>query len=98
MMTGLPPADRRVPVGLALAVAYVSEFVADVWTGEPPLATVTGVRLAARSMRFDASESLAALGLQPRPLDVSLTDAVRWFVEIGWLDAAQMPRPTARPE
>jgi len=48
-------------------------------TGRPPKATVTGVRLTRRTMHFDASESLRALGLSPRPIRESLADAVHWL-------------------
>jgi len=85
-LTGLPEPRWRVPYGIALAAAYVSEFVADVVTHRMPAATVTGVKLTRRRMHFDPRRSLAELGLQPRPVAESLTDAVRWFRAVGWLD------------
>jgi dihydroflavonol-4-reductase len=36
-------------------------------------------------MHFDASRSLAALGLTPRPARESLADAVAWLRETGQL-------------
>jgi dihydroflavonol-4-reductase len=84
-LTGLPEPDRKVPYALALAVAYGSEFVADVLTHRCPAATVTGVRFTRRTMHFDARPSLEELGLRPRPVAESLADAVAWFREAGWL-------------
>jgi dihydroflavonol-4-reductase len=84
-LTGLPPPRWRVPYGLAIAVAYASEFVADVFTGQAPAATITGVKLTRRRMHFDARRSLEELGLRPRPVAESLSDAVRWFRTAGWL-------------
>lgn len=84
-LTGLPAPRRRVPYPVALAAAYVSEWVADVFTHEPPLATVTGVKLTRRRMHFDPRRSLQELGLHPRPAAESLADAVAWFREVGWL-------------
>jgi dihydroflavonol-4-reductase len=84
-LTGLPEPHRRVPYGVALAAAYASEFVADVFTDRAPAATVTGVKLTRRTMHFDARRSLAELGVQPRPVAESLADAVAWFREVGWL-------------
>ena len=55
------------PYAVALAAAYASEWIADVFTHRPPAATVTGVKLTRRTMHFDAQPSLAELGLQPRP-------------------------------
>jgi dihydroflavonol-4-reductase len=86
-LTGLPEPHRRVPYGVALAAAYVSEWLADVVTHRPPAATVTGVKLTRRVMHFDARRSLDELGLQPRPVAESLADAVAWFRQVGWLGA-----------
>jgi dihydroflavonol-4-reductase len=87
-LTGLPPPRWRVPYPVALAAAYVSEFAADVFTGVVPAATVTGVKLTRRRMHFDASRSLAELGVTPRPVRDSVAEAVAWFREVGWLAPA----------
>jgi dihydroflavonol-4-reductase len=86
-LTGLPEPRWRVPYGVALAAAYISEFMADVVTHRMPAATVTGVKLTRRRMHFDPRRSLVELGLRPRPVVDSLADAVRWFRESGWLAA-----------
>jgi len=75
-LTHQPRPDWKVPYLLALAVAYVSEFVADTITKQSPAATITGVKLTRRGMTFDASRSLTALGLVPRPV----SDSIREFV------------------
>jgi dihydroflavonol-4-reductase len=84
-LTGLPRPYRRVPYFVALTAAYVSEWVADVFTHRPPAATVTGVKLTRRVMHFDARRSLAELGLGPRPVAESLAETVAWFRAAGWL-------------
>ena len=91
-LTGVPEPTWRVPYPLALAAAYLSELIADVATHRSPAATVTGVKLTRRTMHFDASESLAALKLRPRPIDESLRDAVTWFREKGWMEERD-PQP-----
>lgn len=91
-LTGLPEPDRKVPYPVALTAAYVSEFVADVFTHSIPAATVTGVKLTRRRMHFDASRSLAELGLKPRPVADSLADAVVWFRSVGWIGNLDMKR------
>ncbi len=83
--TGLPPPRWLVPYPVALTAAYVSEFVADAVTGTIPTATVTGVKLTRRRMRFDSSRSLTELGLTPRPVSTAIDDAVAWFRDAGWL-------------
>jgi dihydroflavonol-4-reductase len=84
-LTGLPEPRWRVPYLVALAAAYTSELVADVFTHRLPAATVTGVKLTRRVMHFDARQSLQELKIQPRPVMESLRDAVTWFQEAGWL-------------
>ena len=84
-LTGLPEPRWRVPYPVALAAAYVSEFVADAVTARIPAATITGVKLTRRRMHFNASRSLAELGIAPRPVREAIAEAVRWFREVGWL-------------
>ena len=67
------------PYSVGIAVAWFSELIADHLTGRAPKATVTGVRLAKRTMHFDSSRSLAELGLHPRSIRESLADAVAWL-------------------
>src|SRR5262249_17816806 len=84
-LTGLPAPTRRVPYPVALLAACVSEIVAGVWTHRAPAGRLAGVQLTRRRMHFDASASLAALGLEPRPVDAALADAVGWFRQQGWI-------------
>lgn len=79
---------RTVPYPLALATGWLSERWADLVTHRTPMATVTGVRLTRRSMHFDASASLAELGLSPRSVEVSTSDAVAWYRAQGWIAPA----------
>jgi dihydroflavonol-4-reductase len=85
-LTNLPEPSRRVPYPVALAAAYVSEFIANTFTRRIPAATVTGVKLTRRRMHFDPSRSLADLDLKPRPVSTSLADVVVWFREMKWIN------------
>jgi dihydroflavonol-4-reductase len=93
---GLPRPRWKVPYGVALTAAWLSERWADHVTGRMPLATVTGVRLARRCMHFDPAASLTELGLQPRSIRESARDAVAWYREQGWIQPAVSP--THEPE
>jgi dihydroflavonol-4-reductase len=84
-LTGAPGPRWRVPYAAALAAAYVSEFLADAVTGQMPAATVTGVKLTRRRMHFDASRSLAELGVCPRPVTDSICEAIAWYRSLEWL-------------
>ena len=94
--TGVPVPRWNVPYPVGLAVAIASEFWADRVSGIPPKATVTGVKLTRRVMNFDASKSLDELGLVPRPVRQSLSEAVSWLREIraidGHLHGGKTPR------
>jgi hopanoid-associated sugar epimerase len=70
----------RIPYWLAWTTAAVSESVSYV-TKRPPIAPLTGVRLARTPMRFDSSKAVRELGLPVTPLEASLADALAWFVE-----------------
>ena len=91
-LTGRPVPRWRVPFPAGLAIAIMSELWADHVSGQPPKATVTGVRLTRRTMHFDASRSLAALGLRPRPIRASLADAVAWLAQTGEIGGATARR------
>jgi dihydroflavonol-4-reductase len=84
-LTGVPVPRWRVPYPVGLAAAWFSELVADKFTGRSPKATLTGVKLARRIMHFDASRSLADLGLRPRSIRDSLADAIAWLRLTGRL-------------
>jgi dihydroflavonol-4-reductase len=74
----------RIPYALALISALVSEGIASV-TKNPPIAPLTGVRLARTSMAFDCSKARNELGWSCRALQQSLRDAIRWMSGRGLL-------------
>jgi dihydroflavonol-4-reductase len=78
-LTGQPVPRWRVPYPVGLAIAYASEWWADLVSQSPPRATVTGVRLTRRTMHFDEGRSRRELGLSPRPVRQSIQDAVFWL-------------------
>lgn len=82
--TGRPAPRRTVPVAVALAAARAEAALAR-FTGRPPTAPLTGVRLAARPCRFDNSKARAALGFAPRPFEACLAEALEWLREAGHL-------------
>jgi dihydroflavonol-4-reductase len=92
-LTGVPVPRWRVPYLAGLAIAHVSEFWADHVTGSTPRANVTGVKLTRRTLHFDATRSLEALGLRPRPIAGSLADAVAWLRAAGELPPSPVPSP-----
>lgn len=90
-LTGLKMPTTRVPYALALVSALVSEGIANL-TKKPPMAPLTGVRLARTSMAFDCSKARGELGWDCRTLADSLADTIRWMSGQGLLR-----RPVALP-
>lgn len=79
-LSGRRMPSLRIPYWLAWSTAAISETLSFV-TKRPPVAPLTGVRLARTPMRFDSSKAIRELGLPVTPLDVSLADALAWFAE-----------------
>jgi dihydroflavonol-4-reductase len=77
-LSGQRPPRLRLPHGVVLPIAYLTEAWAKL-TGEEPLATVDGVRLARKHMYFTSARAKAELGYHPRPARDALSDAVTWF-------------------
>jgi dihydroflavonol-4-reductase len=83
-LTGLAMPRTRIPYALAIASAVVSESIANI-TKKPPIAPITGVRLARTSMAFDCSKARNELGWSCRTLEQSLRDAINWMSGRGLL-------------
>lgn len=83
-LSGLSMPRHRIPYWFALAAAMVSEGASNI-TGKPPLAPITGVRLARSSMGFDCRKARTELGWECRPLAVSIADTISDLRERGLL-------------
>jgi dihydroflavonol-4-reductase len=83
-LTGIKMPGARVPYALALVSALVSEGIANI-TKKPPMAPLTGVRLARTSMAFDCSKARNELGWNCRTLEASLIDTISWMSGQGLL-------------
>jgi dihydroflavonol-4-reductase len=76
----------QIPYGLALMIAYASEWTSDYLTGHMPMATVTGVKLTRHNMHFETTPGSRSLGVKLRSIEESAQDAIEWFREKGWLN------------
>lgn len=81
----VPGPDIQIPYSIALAFAFFSELWADLVTGLPPQANLTGVQLTRRIMHFKSNVSLKEMGWKVRPIINSLEDSVTWFKSCGLL-------------
>jgi dihydroflavonol-4-reductase len=83
-VSGLAGPRARVPHGVALIAARVSEAVAR-GTGRPPQAPLTGVRLSGPRVCFDNAKARAGLGFVPGPIAPAIRDALVWMRSAGRL-------------
>ncbi|PSR21527.1 MAG: dihydroflavonol 4-reductase [Sulfobacillus acidophilus] len=69
----------KIPLGIAMGVAYVDELVWSRIQRKPPKAPIAGVELAKRQMFYSATRAVLELGLPQTPLDQALAEAIQWF-------------------
>jgi dihydroflavonol-4-reductase len=82
-VTGLPAPRLRIPYGVALMAAYLSEAGARL-TGRPPRAPLAGVRMARYTMFFNPAKAIGELGLPQTSPRQAVVDAVEWFRGHGY--------------
>lgn len=74
----------KVPVGLARSAASVLTWISNKKTHKPPLSTPVEVRYASNYLFFDNTRAKTELGLEPTPIEESLTAAIQWFRAHGY--------------
>ena len=83
-ITGVQAPKMRIPYFVALTAAHVNEAIAN-FTGKPPKAPISGVRMAKYKMWFNPGKAIRELGLPQTPPKQALTDAVEWFRANGFV-------------
>ncbi|NMP21077.1 hopanoid-associated sugar epimerase [Sulfobacillus harzensis] len=78
-LAGVPAPRIRLPLGVAMAFAYVDELGWSKITGHAPRAPIAGVELARRPMFYTAGRAVQELGLPQTPIDEALREAIDWF-------------------
>lgn len=78
-LCGRKPPRLELPRRALYPVAWVSEWLARLSTGPAPQVTIDALRMAAKTMYFDASRARRELGYQSRPASEAIADAVAWF-------------------
>lgn len=84
-VSGVEAPRLRLPVGAALGIAYLDEFIEGRLLHRPPRVPVAGVKMAARPMYYDASKAVRELGLPQSPIEGALARAVDWFLAEGYV-------------
>jgi dihydroflavonol-4-reductase len=84
-LTGGRPPLFRVPTGLIMPIAHVSEAWCRLTGGVEPMVAPDSVRMAKKKMFFRWDKAARELGYAPRPARDALADAVAWFRANGYI-------------
>jgi len=87
-LSGIRPPRLKLSPGWILPLAWASEWMADHITRRPPLVAVDAVRMAKKTMFFDAGKAVRELGMPRSPVDDALARAVAWFRDNGYAPAS----------
>ncbi|MFQ5353577.1 MAG: hopanoid-associated sugar epimerase [Thermodesulfobacteriota bacterium] len=71
----------RLPHGIVLPLAHLSEAWTRLVKGSDPMLTKDGARMAKKYMFFKSAKAGTMLGYSPGPAVAALSDAVKWFRE-----------------
>jgi len=86
-VSGAKPPKLKIPYHVALILAYMSQFVANI-IKRPPVITVPGVRMGCKCFCFDVSKAVNELGFPQTPIKTTIGKAVNWFRENGYVKGA----------
>jgi len=78
-----PPPRYSMPTSFAIAGTYLMELTFGVM-GRKPLLPSGGMMMATTFDYLERTDSLAELGITPRPLSDTIADAISWYREIGY--------------
>jgi dihydroflavonol-4-reductase len=82
-ITGLPSPTMQVPHAVAMAFAFLDEWVTGRMLGKEPRATVEAVRMGKKKMFASSRKAERELGFQVQPVYAALRGAIDWFVANG---------------
>lgn len=83
-VTGIPAPKFKVPYPVAWIAAVFDEALSSC-TSKPPKAPIAGVRMAKHKMYFDPSKAIKELGLPQTPPEQAIQDAIKWFMDHGYV-------------
>jgi dihydroflavonol-4-reductase len=84
-IAGLPAPRLRLPHACSLALAVLSEAIEGRLLRRRPHVPLEAARMSTTRMAFDDSRARTELGYTPRAAREALADAVRWYVDHGYV-------------
>jgi len=83
-IAGVKPPKRKIPYKVALFLGYLFQVGARI-TKNPPIVSVSQVRLGKMGEHFDCSKAVNELGLKQTPIKKTIEKAINWFRENGYI-------------
>jgi len=83
-VSGVPAPQKSISYHLAMIMAWVLEQLSCI-TGKPPLITRQSIQTLQHDVAPSTLKTQKELGFQPRLLEETLRDEVRWFQENGYV-------------
>lgn len=77
--TGRPMPKMKMPYWVALMAGAADTKLVSSFTGKPPKAPLTGVRLAGRQVSFSSEKAATELGWRASPMEPALRETIDWF-------------------
>jgi dihydroflavonol-4-reductase len=81
---GVKPPRLKLPYGVALLLGYVFHVQARI-TKQPPVVSLSQVRIGNMGEHFDNSRAVRELGLPLTPLKETVKNTIDWFTENGYI-------------
>lgn len=84
-LSGRAMPKTKFPYGIALAAGLVDTGLVATFTGKPPKAPLTGVRLAGRQVSFSSEKAARELNWRASPFEPALEATISWLKAEGFV-------------
>jgi dihydroflavonol-4-reductase len=83
-VSGVPSPKQKIPGFMMRVLAFFSTWMGRL-TGREPDIPMEGIKIMLADLAYDSTKAQRELGVQFRPLEISLADMVAWFRQAGYL-------------
>jgi len=83
-LAGVVPPRFKVPMQVALSVAWISEWISYQFLKKSPPLPILGVRFVQHGQHYDLSKAKKELGYEVSPMEDCFVKAIEWFRRIGY--------------
>jgi len=87
-VSGIKAPRFKIPYPLLLGLSYIDEALSYLLLKKKPLMPSEGIKFCRLSIKFDSSKAMKELGYTTTPIRETLTKAVNWYRENGYIKNA----------